>query len=142
MSTPAGEFPCGPASNARQSAGAYLFGAESAIAQSADAERIVALGEADAGVIAHQIAVIEAGSFPAQSSIEEELARGRLQQIGSAHHLRNSHRVVVRNTGELVSGNVVSAPDYKIPKIGAAAVELRPAVEGGESDLPAVRNAK
>src|SRR5215467_13140210 len=116
MSTPGGEFPSKLASSARQSAGSYLFGAESAIAQGADAERIVALREAHAGVIPHQIAVIEPGNFPTQSSIEEKLARGGLQEIGSAYHFRNSHRVVVSNTGELVSGNVVSAPDHKIPE--------------------------
>jgi hypothetical protein len=94
--------------------------------QGANAERIVTLGEAYAGLIPYQIAVIEAGSFPVESSIEEKLARGGLEEIGSAYHFGNPHCVVVRNTGELVRGNVVSAPDHKIPKVGSGVVDLRP----------------
>ena len=112
------------------------------MAQSANAQRVVTLSQAQARVIPQQIAVIKPGNFPVESLIEKKLARSGFQEIGSAYHFRNPHGVVVSNTGELVSGNVVSAPDYKIPKVSAGFVALRPEVEVAEGGFPATGHAK
>ena len=74
-------------------------------------------GQTSAGFVAHQITMVKGRRLKAQSSIEQKLPRGGLQQVGPTHHLRNFHRIVVSNYGELIGGNVVTAPDYEIAEI-------------------------
>ena len=54
-----------------------------------------------------------------QGAIEQQLAEGRAEQIGAAHHLGDPLGGVIDHDSELVGRNVVFSPDNEIAKIKA-----------------------
>jgi hypothetical protein len=61
-----------------------------------------------------------------QGAIEQQLAEGRAEQIGAAHHLGDPLGGVIDHDGELVGRNVVLSPDDEIAKVEAGDGPLRP----------------
>ena len=49
-------------------------------------EGVVALGETAAVVVHHQAAVIPRRDLEAEGAVEQNLARGGLEQVGAANH--------------------------------------------------------
>ncbi len=101
-------------------------------AQGAEAECIVAFGEADAGVVEHQRAMIERGQREAEGAIEKKLPGGREQEVSAANDFGDLHGGIVCNHGELIGGNIVRPPDNEIAKVFAGGELLRTKMAVGE----------
>src|SRR2546426_711836 len=89
----------------------------SLLTQRAQAQGIVAFGEANAGVVRHQGAMKKRRRWGLKRAIEQELARGGFEQIRAAHHFRDVHRSIVHDHGKLIGGNVIVPPDHEVAKI-------------------------
>lgn len=125
-----------------QRSGPHLLGSAAALAQAADAERVVPLGKARAGFISHQIAVIELRCLNAQSAKKQDLARGGLQQVGATDYFGDSHRMVIGNDCELIRGYIVSAPDYKIAEVTAGNISLWAKMQIVKHNLFSIRDTE
>ena len=64
-----------------------------------------------------------------QGAIEQQLAEGRAEQIGAAHHLGDPLGSVIDHDGELVGRNVVLSPDDEITKVEAGHGALQPSAQ-------------
>jgi len=95
------------------------------LAQAADAECIVPLGQAHTRFVSHQSAMIEVGRMEAQRTIKEKLPGGGFQQIRAANDFGDFHCVIVGNDSELVCRNIIAAPDDEIAEIVAGNIALR-----------------
>ncbi len=73
---------------------------------------------------------------------EQELARGGAQQVASAHHLGDAHRIVVGDDGELIGGNVITPPDDEVAEIIARCEVLLAEMQIAEGDGAALRHAE
>jgi len=82
-----------------------------------DAKCIVPLRQPCSSGVANQFAVKIFRGRILQRAHQQELPRRRLQQIRAPHDFRDSHRRVVNHNRELVSRNIVAAPDEKISEI-------------------------
>ena len=76
-----------------------------------------------------------------QRAVEEELAGGGEQQIGSAHNLRDAHGRVVRHDRELIGRNIVVAPDDEVAEVASSDECLWAEVAVDEGDGLAVGDA-
>src|SRR5579864_59541 len=121
---------------------AHLLRRPSALAQVANTERIVAFCKAHTSFISHQIAMIKLRRLKAKRTIKQNLSRRGFQQVGAAHDFGDSHRMVVSNYRELISGNVISSPDDEVSEIAAGNVTLRSKMLVGKRDRLAIGNAK
>ena len=74
----------------------------------------VALGQARAVRPEHEGDVGVRGRLHAEQPGEEELARGRLQQVVAAHHLADALPGVVDDHREVVGGRAVVAADHEV----------------------------
>jgi len=86
-----------------------------------EAEGIVALGEADAVLVAQERAMEKGGRAPTEGTVEEELTGGGDKEIFAADDFCNLHGVIIDGAGELVTGKIVMAPDDEVAKIGGVA---------------------
>ena len=50
---------------------------------------------------------------------QQQLPRGGLQQIGAAHHFRDSHRRVIGHDRKLIGGHVVAPPDHEVAEVAS-----------------------
>ena len=119
-----------------------FMGVKPALAQGAQAERIMALGQPAAIVVHHQAAMVPGGRLDAQRAKEQNLPRGRFQQVGAAHDFRDAHGRIVGHAGQLIAGNVVAPPDDKVAEVHAGHKALRTQVEVDELNRLAVGNAE
>lgn len=76
-----------------------------------------ALGEAASIRIGDKRAMEEPWQRLAEGAIEQNLLRGGMEQIRSAHHLRDAHRRVIHHDRELIRRHTIFSPDQEIPKI-------------------------
>ena len=102
----------------------------------------MALSQAAAVVIDHQAAVVPRRILESQGAIEQDLARGGLEQIGAAHHFGDAHGGIVDRAGKLVAGASVAPPDYEVAKIHAGHKTLRAQVAVDKLDHFAVAHAE
>ena len=109
-----------------------LFGSPSEFAEVADAERVVAFGEADARFIADEIAVVVVGGGEFECAKEKKLAGGGFEQIGSANDFGDLHGGIVDHDGELVGGDVVATPNDEISEIASCGQALGGEMQVGE----------
>ena len=86
--------------------------------------------------------MVKIGYFPPQSAIEQQLACGRFQQVSPAHHLRNLHEVIIHYDGELVRGNIISAPNNEISEVPAGHIDLLSEMLVVECNLFRIRHSK
>ena len=82
------------------------------------------------------------GLFEAKGAVEQELAAGAGEQIGSAHDFRDSQVIVIDRAGELVAGQVVFSPDEEIPEIAAGDFCVQAECAIDEGNRFAIRDAK
>lgn len=115
---------------------------EAALAESADTERVVAFGQANTGCVGDEGAVEPGGTREAEGALEEDLAGGGLEQVGSANNLGDAHGFVVGYAGELVAGHAVATPDDEVAEVDAGDEALRAEVEVEELDGFAVGHAE
>ena len=86
----------------------------------------------------------------AEGALEEDLARGRLEQVGAADDFGDGHGGVVHHAGELVAGQAAGvgvdgdwlAPDQEIGKVRTRSEGLRAEVGIGEAHDLAVGDAE
>src|ERR1700761_5183408 len=77
----------------------------------------MAFRETNACIVTHQIAVEVARSREPQGALQQDLPRCRLEQIASTHDFGNAHCRIVYDTGELIAGQAILAPNQEIAKI-------------------------
>ncbi len=92
----------------------------STLAQGLKRERVVAFGETLAGGVRDERAVIPQRRGETERAVEQELAGGGLDEVGTADNFRDAHGGIIDYNGELVSGNVVSTPDEEVSEIAAS----------------------
>ena len=88
--------------------------------QRSQAERVVPLGEADAGCVADQVTMEVRRNAESERSDQEQLARCGLEEIDSSYDFRYLHGCVVDHYGELIGGNVIAPPDDEVAEISAS----------------------
>ena len=98
-------------------------------AKGAEAERIVAFGEAEAVFVAHEGAVEKGGRGPAEREVEEKLAGGGDEEVLAADDLGDLHGVIVHGAGELITGEIVVTPDDEVAEIAGGRELLRTETE-------------
>ena len=108
----------------------------------AQAQCVVAFGEAGAAFIQHQGAVKESRRGQTERAVEQELAGGGNEQVGTAHDFGDLHRGVIGDAGELVGGHVVVTPDNEIAEVASGDELLRAKIAVGEGDGFAIGNAE
>jgi hypothetical protein len=114
----------------------------SCCAQVAQAQGVMAFGQADSLFVRHQRAMIELGSRHPERSIQQQLPGCGREQIGAAHHFGDPHRRVVHHDGKLVSRNPIVPPDDEIAEVLARDELLRPALAVSERNPLAIRHAE
>src|SRR5437667_9844817 len=75
-----------------------------------------------------------------QRAIEQKLPGGGAEQVGAADYFGDSHRIVIHDDRQLISGRVIIPPDDKISKIlsGNESLSALPSVL--DADRLAVRH--
>ena len=111
-------------------------------AQGADAECVMALGQAAAFAISYQSAMKPGWIREAQRAVEKDLARGGLEQVTSADNFSDVSGVVVDNACELIAGQTVFTPDEEITEVDAGDEGLRAGVEIVKEDGLVVGDAE
>src|SRR5947209_8315017 len=86
--------------------------------------------------------MVKIGSLQAQSAVNQQLPRRGLQQVSSAHHLGYFHCAVVYDHRQLISRNIISAPDDKIPEVAASNISLKPEMLIIKPDFLVIRHSK
>ena len=74
-----------------------IHGSKPTLTQCAQAESVVALGEAPAIVIHDQAAVVPGGVAEAEETVEQNLPRSGFEEIGAAHRLSDLHCGIIGN---------------------------------------------
>lgn len=118
------------------------FRRDAALAQRAQGERVMPLGQATPLLIEHQRRVVECGRIPAQRTKKQQLSKGALDQVGATDHFRDTKLGIVDDGRELVARCVVFAPDDKIAEFASGDRALRAAMYVGERNLLLVRYSK
>src|SRR6185437_1736584 len=120
----------------------------------------MALGEANTALVAQQARVKVGGRCEVERALQQDLARGGLQQVGSADHFGDLLEGIVDDAGELIAGQADifwivrerAAPDEEVAeavrgadapvRCGERGEGLRAEVEVVEADRLAVGNAE
>ncbi len=76
-----------------------LLGCLALLAEGADGEGVVALGETLAVGVGDEGAVIPGGRSPVEGAVEQELAGGGDEEILAANDLGDAHEVVIDDDG-------------------------------------------
>jgi hypothetical protein len=84
------------------------------VTQSAQAERIVALGQAHIMLVAQQRTMEEPWRLLSKSPKQKNLPRRALEEVGAAYDFGDAHGGVVNDDCELVGGEVIAAPDKEV----------------------------
>ncbi len=102
------------------------------LAEGADGECVVAFGEADALRVAEEVGVEVGGSGEVEGALEEDLAGGGFEEVGSADYFGDLGGCVVDYAGELVAGEAVVVagavrftPDEEVAEVLACGEGLR-----------------
>ena len=130
--------------------GEDVGGGEAVGAESAEGESVVALGEADAVGVAHELAMEVGGGGVAEGALEEDLAGGGLEEVAAADYFGDVDEGVVDYAGELVAreadvggvGGERLAPDEEVAEVDGGGEGLRAGVEVGEGDGGVVGSAE
>jgi len=93
-------------------------------------------------VIDDEPAVVPGRTAVAEGTIEQNLARGGLEQIGAADDFSNPHFKIVGYAGKLVAGHTVATPNDEIAEVFAGDKALRSEIAIVELDGLAVGNAE
>jgi len=85
----------------------------------------VALGEASTFAIDDQTAVEPCRILKAERAVEQDLARGGLEQIRAADDFGDAHGCVIGDAGELVARDAITAHDDEVAEVLAGDEALR-----------------
>src|SRR4029079_12677437 len=86
--------------------------------------------------------MIKLRRFQSERSINQDLPRGRSQQILAADDFCDPHRGIIDYNRKLIRGNIVVAPDDKIAKILSCDQPVRSKVAVNEFYCLSILNAK
>jgi hypothetical protein len=119
-----------------------LFGGEARGAEGAERKGVVALGETEAGGVAHEIAVEVRRGGEVESTLQEDLTRGGFEKVATADDFSDVSEGVVDDAGELIAGEAdivrigaeSSAPDEEVTEVDSGGERLRTGVEVCEGD--------
>ena len=125
-------------------------GREAVGAEGAEGQGVVALGEADAVAIAHEVAVEVGGSWVVERLLKENLAGSGFEEVAAADDFGDVGEGVVYDTGELIAGKADVrgvggewlAPDEEVAEVDGSGEGLRAGVEVGEGDGDVVGGAE
>ena len=78
------------------------------LAERRDSRVAVPLGESQSVGADHQRNVAESGRYKFECGVEQELARGRSEQVVAANDFSNAHRGIVHDNGQLVGRRSVA----------------------------------
>ena len=112
------------------------------MAQGAQAEGIVALGETNPGFVSDEWAMVKGGRVESEGAIEQELTRSGSKEVFSADYLSDFHCSIVHDDSQMIRGNIVVAPNDKISEVNTGSESLRAVMAIGESDCFAIGNAE
>jgi hypothetical protein len=104
------------------------------LAEGADSEGVVAFGESEAVFVAEEMGVEVAGCREVEGALEEDLARGGFEEVGTTDYFGDLGVGVVDDAGQLVAGDIVATPDEEVAEVFASGEGLRTEVEVGEDD--------
>ena len=76
-----------------------LGGGEALLAEGADGEGVVALGEADAVLVGEELGVEVGGRGEVEGALEEDLAGGGFEEVAAADYFGDLHVCVVDYAG-------------------------------------------
>ena len=106
----------------------------------------MSLGQPHALFIPHQIAVKVRGRRKTERPLQQDLPRGRLQQIAAAHDFGDPHLGIVDDASQLIARQTVFSPYQKIAKVRAGIASshkrLRAGVPIDEMNDFSIRYAK
>ncbi len=91
-----------------------------------DAQPIVPFRQTNSGGVPYQFAMKIIGRRLPKCAQQQQLPRGRLQQVGAPYYFGDPHRRVVDYHRQLISRNIVAAPDEEIAEVPSAIVSLLP----------------
>jgi len=125
-------------------------GGEAVGAEGAEGEGVVALGEADAVAVAHEVAMEVGRGGVVECALEKDLAGRGLEEVAAADDFGDVGEGVVDDTGELVArkadvggiGGEGLAPDEEVAEVGGGGEGLRAGAEIGEGDGGVVGGAE
>jgi hypothetical protein len=112
------------------------------LAEGADGEGVVALGEAGAVLVGEEVSVEVGGRGEVEGALEEELAGGGLEQVAATDYFGDLGVSVVDYTGELVAGEAVLSPDQEVSEVFARGERLWAEVLVFEADRFVVGDAE
>jgi len=142
MAAPFLLLPCNSALDYRQICRQDFRWRKAALAQGANAECVMALGQAAAFAISDQSAMKPGWIREAEGAVEQDLARRGLKQVGAADDFSDAHRRVISDARELIARNTVPPVYDEVAKVLAGDETLRTKVEVMEVDRFAVGHAK
>ena len=88
-------------------------------AQFAQTESVVPFGQADAGMVGNQGAMIELRGKQPQGSIEKDLASSGLEQVFATDDFRDGHGGIIHDDSELIGGQIIVTPNDEISEIAS-----------------------
>src|SRR5690606_17303929 len=97
-----------------------VLGLHTAFAQRAQAQCVVTLSEPLPKIVCHQRTVNERGQRLPKGSQEQDLPKGRGDQVRAAHDLRDAHLSIIDRTRQLVARKIVLPPDQEIAEVTPA----------------------
>ncbi len=112
------------------------------LTQSANAERVIPLGQPHPSLVPHKMAVIILRHRQPQSPEQKSLPCRRLQQIRPAHHFCDLHRSIVHHHRKLISRNIIAAPNHEVSKVAPRHKPLRPEMQVVKTNLLPIGNPK
>ena len=102
----------------------------------------MALRQAQAGLVAYQVAVIIGRDRKSQRPKKKNLSRRRLQQVRSADNLSDPHGSIVHHNRQLVGWNIIASPNNEVPEIPASDHPLWAKMQIRKTDLLTIAHAK
>lgn len=94
-------------------------------AEFAQRHKVVAFCESSAALIQHERCVEKLRRRDTERAVNQQLAKGGEEQILAAHDFSNSHRCIMDDDGELISGDIIAPPDDGVEGRGARAASIR-----------------
>jgi len=102
----------------------------------------VAFGEAGAGFVADEFAVIILGRCRPEGAIEEQLPKGGAKEVGSSYDFGYSQLNIIDDAGELIAGEVVFSPHKEVAKVASDLRGLWPKCAVNKAERFTVGRAK
>ena len=109
-----------------------LCGGAASGAEGVQGQSVMPLGQADAVVVPQERAVEVDRCGQAESALQQDLAGGGAQQVGSADDFGDAKGGIIDDGGELVAGDAVARPEQEVAETALRGEGLQAEVGVGE----------